>query len=83
MEGEVQGLWFPAAARDEAVRLGLVGWAREIADGRVECLAEGPEDGLEQLVGWCRQDTGWWRVREVDVRWFPATGDFRRFEVRS
>ena len=40
-----------AVARWRA-RLGLVGWVRNIADGRVEVFAQGPADGVDRLVGW-------------------------------
>jgi len=37
--GKVQGVWFRASTRDEALRLGLAGYARNLADGSVEVLA--------------------------------------------
>lgn len=50
--GEVQGVWFRASTAREATRLGLVGWARNLADGRVEVLAAGSRDALDALDGW-------------------------------
>ncbi len=50
--GRVQGVFFRASTRDQALRLGLRGYARNLADGRVEVLAIGPVDALEQLAAW-------------------------------
>lgn len=46
VRGRVQGVGFRWFARHEALRLGLRGFARNLPDGSVEVLAEGPEDEL-------------------------------------
>ena len=50
--GKVQGVWFRASTRDRAVALQLRGYARNLADGRVEVLAAGDEEAVEQLAQW-------------------------------
>lgn len=52
--GRVQGVFFRDTCRREAARLGLAGWARNLADGRVEVVAEGPAPAVDALVRWCR-----------------------------
>ena len=54
VSGKVQGVWFRASARDQAVALGLRGFARNLPDGRVEVLAAGDAEALEQLAQWLR-----------------------------
>ena len=54
VSGKVQGVWFRASARDQAVALGLRGFARNLPDGRVEVLAVGDAEALEQLAQWLR-----------------------------
>ncbi|HJW45249.1 MAG TPA: acylphosphatase [Lysobacter sp.] len=54
VSGKVQGVWFRASARDQAVALGLRGFARNLPDGCVEVLAAGDADALEQLAQWLR-----------------------------
>lgn len=53
VSGRVQGVFFRAACKDEADRLGVKGYARNLRDGRVEVVAEGSEDAVEQLARWC------------------------------
>ena len=50
VRGRVQGVRFRAATRDEALRLGLSGHARNLADGRVEVDVQGPHDAVQEMV---------------------------------
>jgi acylphosphatase len=52
--GRVQGVFFRAAAREQALRLGLTGYARNLPDGRVEVLACGEPNQVGQLREWLR-----------------------------
>ncbi|HKT29265.1 acylphosphatase [Dyella sp.] len=52
VSGRVQGVFFRASTRNEAVRLGLHGHARNLADGGVEVIAKGNEDALRELEQW-------------------------------
>ncbi|RME24719.1 MAG: acylphosphatase [Deltaproteobacteria bacterium] len=81
IEGRVQGVFYRASARDEARRLGLSGWVKNLPDGRVELLAEGPRDRLEQLLAWCRQGPPAARVDDVTVEWGEYSGSYDGFEV--
>ena len=50
--GRVQGVFFRASTRAQALRLGLVGWAINLPDGRVEVLAAGSSGALGELAEW-------------------------------
>lgn len=52
VSGRVQGVFYRASARDEARRLALTGWIRNLDDGRVEVVAAGTGDALRQFAEW-------------------------------
>jgi acylphosphatase len=52
--GRVQGVFFRAATREQAVRMGVTGFARNLADGRVEVMACGEPQAVAQLRDWLR-----------------------------
>lgn len=54
VSGRVQGVFFRASTRTEAVRLGLTGYARNLPDGRVEVHAEGDIAAIAALEQWLK-----------------------------
>ena len=52
VEGRVQGVGFRYAAYQEANRLGVKGWARNLPDGRVEAVYEGPPEAIDDMLAW-------------------------------
>jgi acylphosphatase len=65
--GRVQGVFFRARCKEEADRLGVTGYARNLRDGRVEVVAEGSEDAVEQLARWCHDGPPRAIVTNVDI----------------
>lgn len=66
VSGKVQGVWFRASTREQALGLGLRGYARNLADGRVEVLAAGPEEALDALDRWLHRGPPLARVDAVE-----------------
>jgi len=52
VSGRVQQVGYRQACRQVARTLGLVGWVRNVADGRVEVFAQGDPDGVDRVVAW-------------------------------
>ena len=52
VSGRVQGVFFRASAREEALKLGLTGYAKNLPDGRVEVLAIGEASAVATLERW-------------------------------
>ena len=82
VSGRVQRVCFRASTREEALRLGLSGWVRNLPDGRVEMVLEGEEDRLLQLLAWCREGPPGARVDRAEARWGSAAGGFGGFSIR-
>lgn len=83
VHGRVQGVGFRMYVRDVADGLGLVGWVRNEASGRVRCVAEGPRAALDDLLATLRDGPPGARVDGVDAAWASPTREFTRFEIRS
>lgn len=64
--GKVQGVFFRASTREQALELGLRGYARNLPDGRVEVLAEGDERALDALERWLHVGPPMANVETVD-----------------
>jgi acylphosphatase len=82
IEGRVQGVFFRVSAAEEARRLGITGWARNLPDGSVEVVAEGETKALDALTAWCRKGpTGAW-VENLRVLKEEFSGDLQDFRIR-
>ena len=79
--GEVQGVFFRDATRQEAESRGVAGWVRNRGDGTVEAVFEGPEDAVSALVELCRAGPGSATVERLDVE-SEAPEGLSGFEVR-
>jgi acylphosphatase len=79
--GRVQGVGFRYTARDIAGRFPVTGFVKNLADGRVLLVAEGPGTILERFIDAIAAEMD--RVidhKQISV--LPATGEFSAFEVR-
>lgn len=65
VSGKVQGVWFRASARNQALAFGLTGVARNLEDGRVEVIAFGTEAALDELARWLAVGPPLAQVRQV------------------
>lgn len=83
VHGRVQGVGFRMFVVDVARDRGLAGWVANEASGRVRCVAEGPKDGLLELLADLQVGPPGARVEQVNATWPQPTGEFVRFEVRS
>jgi acylphosphatase len=82
VHGRVQGVGFRWWTRSRALELGLVGHASNLADGRVEVVAEGSREHCEQLLETLRSGKSPGRVEMVVERWSEPRGGFTGFVER-
>ena len=94
VEGKVQGVYYRETTRLKATSLGITGRAWNLADKRVEIVAEGQKERLEKLVEWCWKGpegaaevgmtdplTKKRKVKNVTVEWVeqPGTREYEEF----
>ena len=82
VNGRVQGVGFRYFVCEEARRLGVTGWVRNLPSGQVELLAEGEDVALEHLVRLLEKGSRLAWVDEVETRYDTPTGDFTTFTIR-
>ena len=68
VSGRVQGVWYRDRCRAEALRRGVDGCVRNLADGRVEVVLEGRPDAVAAVEAWCAEGPPRARVDHVEAR---------------
>ena len=81
VSGRVQGVNFRFYTRQEALRLGLDGWVRNLMDGRVEAMFQGDEGSVNAVIEWCRRGPPSARVEDVQLVWETPKGNLSGFGV--
>lgn len=82
ISGRVQGVFYRASCLDEARSRGLSGWVRNLPDGRVEALLQGPEEQVESMIKWCYKGPPHAQVSQIDVAYETPSEDLRDFRIR-
>ena len=82
VSGNVQGVNFRAGTQSYASSLGLNGWVRNIEDGKVEILAQGPDDKLEELKKYLLRGPAFSRVENVTSEVIEYDKAYKGFEIR-
>lgn len=80
LSGQVQGVGLRRATHQEADQQRLVGFVRNLPDGRVEIRAEGNSDALGALLAWCRTSAPG-HVVLLKARWQEPTGAYGDFSI--
>lgn len=79
--GHVQGVGFRATACSVARRFSVAGYVKNLADGRVELVAEGDPDEVDRFVAAVADQLGFC-IHDTQESTTAGTGEFRRFEIR-
>jgi acylphosphatase len=79
--GRVQGVGFRYTTRNIALGYDVQGYVRNLPDGRVELVMEGPDSEMDQVVGEVqRRMSGY--IRSLESHVSPATREFEQFTIR-
>lgn len=77
VSGVVQGVWYRQSTRQQALAAGVSGWAKNLADGRVEVLLCGEYEAVSQVERWLHRGPVRASVSSVEtevVGWQDADG---------
>jgi acylphosphatase len=81
--GLVQGVFFRTFTQQQATKLGLTGYVRNLpTEEAVEVWAEGDRAKLEMLIGYLKLGPPRARVTEVITNWSEYTGSYSGFGIR-
>ena len=81
VSGQVQGVAYRYFAQKWAAALSISGWARNLADGRVEILAEGEQEALESFAERLREGPRMARVDAFEISWEEPAGETGGFRI--
>jgi acylphosphatase len=79
VSGMVQGVFFRQGTKQQAQKLGVTGWVRNLEDGRVEAIFEGEKNAVNNLVRYCHHGPSSARVDKVEINYEKFTGEFNNF----
>lgn len=80
--GRVQGVAFRFFTQQQAMKLGVKGYARNREDGSVEVVATAADETLDKFAEWLHQGSPSAKVEQVIVSDYVGSESFERFEIR-
>ena len=78
--GTVQGIGFRYTTSEMAQELGLCGWVKNLPDGRVEIVAEGKKNVIEQLMQEVEKHFGGY-IKNKQMDFSPPQNKFKDFQI--
>jgi len=81
ISGRVQGVGYRFSTQDAATEIGVVGWVRNLPDGRVEAVFEGTEEQIKYMIDWCHRGPRGAIVKSVNVQ-YETPENLQGFDIR-
>ena len=83
VSGRVQGVFFRAFVRQKALEVGVTGYVRNLHDGRVEVVFQGPPGKVRRMIKQVHEGPRFARVEKVSVQWEEVSEEFTgSFHIR-
>jgi len=82
IHGIVQGVGYRWFALNEAKKLGIVGYTRNLLDGTVEIDAQGDPDNMDKYLKKLHIGPGMGQVTKIDIEHIDSKSDYSDFGVR-
>lgn len=81
ISGHVQGVFYRTHAQEEAKKLNLAGYIKNLPDGKVEALLQGPESQINTFIEWAKEGSPGAKVDKVDIKWQNIGKEFPSFQI--
>jgi acylphosphatase len=81
ISGRVQGVFFRVKTKQEADRIGIKGWVKNLDDGSVEAVLQGNPEKVAQMTDWCKKGPFHSRVDHVDTETENTLSLFETFDI--
>lgn len=81
ISGNVQGVFFRIWAKNNAKKLGIVGWIKNTTDGRVEALLQGDKEKVEEMIAIFREGSPTSKVDNVDIQMESVKEEIKDFQI--
>lgn len=81
VKGMVQGVYYRASTREQALQLGLTGWVRNLSDGRVEFEVQGPPAQVNRLIAWAKSGPDHAQVDSLLQEEIPSLPGEQSFQI--
>lgn len=81
VSGKVQGVYYRQNTLQKAQELGILGWVRNLSDGRVEAVMEGSKVDIEKMLAWCKEGPLDAKVEEVKIIHEEYKNEFSTFDI--
>lgn len=79
--GRVQGVGFRYTVQNLAMQYNIAGYVRNLPDGRVELVMEGPDQDMDELIGEVNRKMNGF-IKSIDQIIANPTGEFDQFAIR-
>jgi len=82
VSGRVQGVAFRWVTEDVAHQLQVLGWVKNLPDGRVEVMAEAEEQILGYFIEFLKKGPEHAVVEDIQIEWLDFENEFDSFTIR-
>lgn len=81
IKGMVQGVFFRAFAKENADKLGIVGFVRNLNDGNVEVIMEGEQGKVDEMVELLKKGPAEANVKDVEIEEERFKSEYQEFDI--
>jgi|TARA_Y100000310_G_scaffold297141_1_gene329941 acylphosphatase len=81
ISGKVQSVFFREHTKREALELELKGYVKNLENGDVEAVFQGPENKIREIILWCKDGPKLSKVKNVQIRHMKPKEEFTTFEI--